>query len=206
VPTTRIIVPSGHLGTMPFFVESFQAGVSEKPDFIIADSGSCDIGPYPLGADIPPSSERFQRHDLENMLLAARRLGVPMIVGSASDTGTDRGVDQYVRLIREIAVEHGLTPFRLAAIYAEMSIPALRSHFDAGARITGLNGRPDLDVETLERTDRVVAVMGVEPILAACRAEQTSSSAADPATSPFSQRPSSSGVTAGPTPTSRARR
>ena len=65
MPTTRIIVPSGHLGTMPFFVESFQAGVSEKPDFIVADSGSCDIGPYPLGADVPPSSEKFQRHDLE---------------------------------------------------------------------------------------------------------------------------------------------
>jgi len=158
------------MGTMPFLEESFRAGVEQKPDFIIADSGSCDIGPYPLGADIPPSAEAFQRHDLEQMLLAARRLGVPMIVGSASDTGTDRGVDQYVRLVRAIAAEHGLAPFRLAALYSEVPAASLRAALEAGRRIEGLGGRPDLDAATLERTDRIVAVMGVEPVRAALRA------------------------------------
>lgn len=169
MPTTKIIVPSGHMGTMPFSVESFRAGVTEKPDFIICDSGSCDIGPYPLGADIPPSAEAFQKHDLEHMLLAARELGVPMIVGSASDTGTDRGVDQYVRLIREITARHKLKPFKLAAIHTEMPVSALRDRMNGGEIITGLNGRPDLDKDTLERTDRVVAVVGVEPIMAALK-------------------------------------
>ncbi len=167
MPTTKIIVPSGHLGTMPFSPESFRAGVEQKPDFIIADSGSCDIGPYPLGADIPPSSEEFQRQDLERMLIAAAELGVPMIVGSASDTGSDRGVDQYIRLIREIAAEHRLAPFKLAAIYSEMPMAQLRQLIADGTVITGLNGRPDLDAETVARTDRVVAAMGVEPILTA---------------------------------------
>jgi hypothetical protein len=157
------------MGTMPFSEESFLAGVAEKPDFIIADSGSCDIGPYPLGADIPPSAEAFQRHDLEHMLLAARKLGVPMIVGSASDTGTDRGVDQYVRLIGDIARQHGLAPFRLAAIHTEMPVAALRARLEGGETISGLNGRADLDIATLERTDRVVAVVGAEPIMEALK-------------------------------------
>ena len=46
-----ILCPTGHLGFTPLEKDSFLAGCELKPDFIIADSGSCDIGPYPLGAD-----------------------------------------------------------------------------------------------------------------------------------------------------------
>ena len=88
-----ILSPTGHLGFTPIERGSFDLGVARGPDAIVADSGSCDIGPQPLGADEHCSPEEWQRHDLELMLLAARRLGVPMIVGSASDTGTNRGVD-----------------------------------------------------------------------------------------------------------------
>src|SRR5262249_48704254 len=102
--------------------------------------------------------------DIEAMLLAARRLGIPLIIGSASDTGTDRGVDQYVRLVREIAAEHRLAPFRLAAIYSEMPVEDIRKRLLAGATIRGLNGRPDADAGPLDRTDRLVAVMAAEPI------------------------------------------
>ena len=162
--TVRIITPTGHLGTTPLEKASFERGCAASPDFIVADSGSADIGPYPLGADRPASDEVWQRHDIEAMLLAARRLGIALILGSASDTGTDREVDQYVRLVREIAAEHGLGPFRLAAIYSEIPGDEIRRRLKDGATIRGLNGRPDCDAATLDRTDRVVAVMGAEPI------------------------------------------
>jgi hypothetical protein len=45
--------------------------------------------PGPLGANVSSSPLLWQRHDLEHMLLGARRLGVPMIVGSAGDTGSN---------------------------------------------------------------------------------------------------------------------
>ena len=160
----RIITPTGHLGTTPLEKASFERGCAASPDFIVADSGSADIGPYPLGADRPASDEVWQRHDIEAMLLAARRLRIPLILGSASDTGTDRGVDQYVRLVREIAAEHRLAPFRLAKIYSEIPVDEVRRRLKDGATIRGLNGRPDCDAATLDRTDRVVAVMGAEPI------------------------------------------
>src|SRR5262245_34220593 len=116
-----ILSPTGHLGFTPIERESFEIGVARRPDAIVADSGSCDIGPQPLGADEHCSPEEWQRHDLELMLLAARRLGVPMIVGSASDTGTDRGVHQYAEIVRELARRHRLAPFTLASICSEVS-------------------------------------------------------------------------------------
>ena len=73
--TIRIITPTGHLGTTPLEKASFERGCAASPDFIVADSGSADIGPYPLGADRPACDEVWQRHDIEAMLLAARRLG-----------------------------------------------------------------------------------------------------------------------------------
>src|SRR5688572_20093297 len=121
----KIIVPTGHLGTTPLEKGSFERGCAEKPDFIIADSGSADIGPYPLGADRSSSDEVWQRHDLEAILLAARRLRIPMIIGSAADTGTDRGVDRFVHLIHDIAAEHTLAPFRLARIHSEVPVAEL---------------------------------------------------------------------------------
>ena len=168
--TIRIITPTGHLGTTPLEKASFERGCAMSPDFIVADSGSADIGPYPLGADKAASDEVWQRHDIEAMLLAARRLGIPLILGSASDTGTDRGVDQYVRLIQEITAQHRLAPFRLAAIYSEIPVDEIRRRFKNGATIRGLNGRPDADAATLDRTDRLVAVMGAEPIREALKA------------------------------------
>lgn len=122
------------------------------------------MGPYPLGADKSASNEAFQRHDLEHMLLAARRLEIPMIVGSAADAGTDRGVASFVAMLRDIAAEHRLPPFNLATITAEIAVDDLRQRLAAGERIAGLNGRDDLDEATLDATDRVVAVMGAEPI------------------------------------------
>jgi hypothetical protein len=160
-----ILSPTGHLGFTPIERGSFEIGVGRGPDAIVADSGSCDIGPQPLGADEHCSPEEWQRHDLELMLLAARRLGVPMIVGSASDTGTDRGVNQYAEIIRDLARQHRLAPFTLATIYSEVSRDELARRLAAGVRVEGLDGRPDLTPDVLARTDRLVAVMGVEPII-----------------------------------------
>lgn len=166
----KIMSPTGHLGFTPIERGSFDLGVAEGPDAIVADSGSADIGPYPLGADLAHSPEEWQRGDLELCLLAARQLDVPLVIGSASDTGTDRGVDRYVEIINELATQHGLSPFRLAAIRSEVSPERLAGFLESGITITGLNGRQDADREVIARTDHAVAVMGVEPIAAALEA------------------------------------
>lgn len=165
-----ILCPTGHLGFTPLEPASFRAGCALKPDFIIADSGSCDIGPYPLGADGQASPAAWQRHDVEIMLLEARRLGVPMIIGSASDTGTDRGVRQFAEIVRAVAAEHKLAPFVMATIFSELTREQVLARIEGGATVQGLDGRADADAATIARTDRIVAVMGAEPIAAALRA------------------------------------
>src|ERR671922_1265103 len=122
----KIISPNGHLGFAPIRVESFRLGVAARPDCIAADSGSDDVGPIPLGSDTSTSPVAWQTHDLEQMLLASRELGVPMIIGSSGDTGSNSRVDLFVRIIRELAVKHRLPKFRLGHFYSEIAKDELR--------------------------------------------------------------------------------
>ena len=43
----RIVSPNGHLGFAPTRPGSFYESLRHQPDYLIADSGSCDIGPGP---------------------------------------------------------------------------------------------------------------------------------------------------------------
>jgi len=63
--TLRIVCPNGHLGFAPIKTGSFRIGCESEPDLICADSGSCDVGPVPLGADISSSPRQSQVDDLE---------------------------------------------------------------------------------------------------------------------------------------------
>ncbi|MBV9016327.1 MAG: glutamate mutase, partial [Alphaproteobacteria bacterium] len=156
-PSLRLLCPNGHLGFAPIKPGSFALGCAAEPDAICADSGSCDVGPGPLGADISSSPRRWQEQDLDAMLLAARRLGVPMIIGSAGDTGSNSRVDLFVAMIQELAAKHRLPKFRLGYFYSEIAKDDLRRRMLAGDTVEGLDGRPPLDVATLDATDRVVA-------------------------------------------------
>lgn len=159
----KIICPNGHLGFAPIRLESFQLAVDAGTDFIAADSGSDDIGPGPLGNDTCTSPQEWQRHDLEHMLLAARKLGVPMIIGSSGDTGSNSRVDLYVNMIREIAQKHSLVPFKLGYFYSEVTKEWLNSRMEVGERIAGLDGFADLTPRELDETARIVAMAGVHP-------------------------------------------
>ena len=161
--TLRFLAPNGHLGFAPLKTGSFERGVAAHPDFIVADSGSDDIGPGPLGSDTSTAPEAWQRHDLEHILLASRKLGVPMLIGSAGDTGSNSRVDRYVAMIQEIAARHALPPFRLGYFYSEVSRDLLRRRLAAGETIKGLNGRSDLTLPEIEATDRIVAMAGIHP-------------------------------------------
>jgi hypothetical protein len=164
--TARIICPNGHLGFAPLKVESFRLGVAARPDFIAADSGSDDVGPVPLGADVSTSPLPWQTHDLEAMLIAARELQVPMIIGSAGDTGSNSRVDLYVRIIQDIASTHGWKKFKLGYFYSEVSKDYLRAKMRSGDAIEGLDGRPPLTEDELDATTRIVGMAGVHPYLA----------------------------------------
>lgn len=161
----KVICPNGHLGFAPIRPESFRLGVETRPDVIAADSGSDDIGPVPLGTDTSTSPLAWQTHDLEHMLLAARRLGVPMIIGSAGDTGTNSRVDLYVRIVRELAAKHRLPRFKLGYFYSEVDKALIRDRMRANGGVQGLNGRSALTDTELDATERVVAMAAAHPFV-----------------------------------------
>ena len=136
-----------------------------NPDFIVADSGSDDIGPVLLGSDTSCSPLEGQTQDLERMLLASRSLGVPMIIGSAGDTGANSRVDLYVGIIKDLAVKHKLSGFKLGYFYSEVEQDLLREKLRQGEAIEGLHGRAELTLQDIEATDRVVALAGVHPYM-----------------------------------------
>lgn len=163
----RIVSPNGHLGFAPTKEESFHLAAATKPDYYCADSGSDDIGPAALGADRSVSMYKWQKHDLELMLLAAREQDVPMLIGSAGDCGSNSRVDMYVQIIKDLATEHGLPPFKLAYFYSEVDTAMLADKHRDGVIFEGLDGRSNLALEEIKATERSVAVTGIHPYVKA---------------------------------------
>ena len=71
-----------------------------------------------------------------------RRLDVPMIVGSAGDTGSNSRVDLFVDIVRDLAEKHGLAGFRVGYFYSEVGKDVLRRRILAGDTIAGLGPAP----------------------------------------------------------------
>ena len=161
--TMRILIPTGHLGTVPFRSESFYRGMETRPDYVVADAGSSDPGPVFLGADIPLGF--FERDDLERLLVASREQGIPMLIGSAGDSGANSRVDLFVSIIKELAEAHRIPKFKLGYFYSNMSKEYLRRKIEDGRVVEGLGGFPPLTVEEVEGTDQMVAVAGIHPFI-----------------------------------------
>lgn len=161
----RIVCPNGHLGFSPTKEESFFLAAETKPDYYCSDSGSDDIGASALGADRSVSMYKWQKHDLELMLLKAREQNVPMIIGSAGDTGSNSRVDMYVQIIKDLAKEHNLPPFKIGYFYSEVDKSYLVNKLKNNVVIEGLDSRNNLTIEDIEATERVVAVAGVHPYI-----------------------------------------
>lgn len=161
-----ILCPNGHMGFAPSKEESFWIGVEDNPNYYCCDSGSNDIGPAPLGVDKSVSPYEWQVHDLEMMLVASRKQGVPMIIGSSGDTGTNSRVDMYVDIIKKLAKKHEIPKFKLGYFYSEVPVQHIVDRLEQGVEIEGLDGRPNLTVEEAKSTERMVAVAGVHPFMA----------------------------------------
>src|SRR5262245_46726766 len=95
------------------------------------DMGSIDIGPaYRGGGKMAPTRVGAKR-DLRKVLRAARRLDIPLIVGSAGSAGARPHLEQTLDIIREIAREDGLS-FRMAVVAADVPRSELKRAIAAG--------------------------------------------------------------------------
>jgi hypothetical protein len=163
----RILSPTGVCGS-GFIESSFERGLAQKPHFIGCDAGSTDPGPAYLGSGRTAFPRAAVRRDLRLMLIGARKLGIPLIIGSAGTAGADSQLAFMHELVEEIAVEEKLS-FRLALIHSEQDKEYLREKLRAG-RIKPLLPAPPFDEAVIDRSEHIVGMMGVEPFQQALKA------------------------------------
>jgi len=70
-------------------------------------------------------------------------------------------------MIRDLTKKHHLALFKLVYFYSQLDKAYLQKKMDQGIMIEGLDGRKNLILEELERTDRIVAMAGVHPFIKA---------------------------------------
>ncbi|UFN50862.1 DUF1446 domain-containing protein [Roseomonas sp. OT10] len=130
-----------------------------------ADAGTTDAGPYALGSGECAFAREAVASDLEAIILGARARGIPVLIGSCGTAGADIQVDWCLDIVREIAGRHR-TPLRVALVYAEQPKSRLAAQLALG-QIRPLDPAPPFDAGTIDRADRIVGMMGIEPLQAA---------------------------------------
>ncbi len=151
-----------------YAAEEFQRHLEDGWDFIGVDAGSTDPGPYYLGSGRGFVKEAQTRRDLEPALVAAVRLGIPLILGSAGGSGARPHVERTVALVRELARRNGLHA-RMAVLYSDLSRARVAAALRRG-RVSPCGGAPELTPEQFAQTGRIVAQFGTEPIAEALKA------------------------------------
>jgi hypothetical protein len=157
-------MPVGALGAS-INEQAFENGLLMQPDVIAIDAGSTDSGPSYLARGACKYFHKSIESDLRIAVKGARKLGIPLFVGSCGTCGTDNMVDECAGTVEKILKEEGLSA-KIAKVYSQQDIGGLKKKWETGL-VRPLDGAPAADAETLDGCSNVVAVMGIEPILEA---------------------------------------
>jgi hypothetical protein len=163
----RILSATGVCGS-GFVESSFEKGLAQEPAFIGCDAGSTDPGPEYLGEGTTAFPVDAIRRDLRLMLLGARRLDIPLLVGSAGTAGGDTQLALVRHIVEDIAAAEGLS-FRLALIHSEQRKDYVGRRLAQG-RVKPLWPAPPFDAAVIERSAHIVGMMGAEPFIRALEA------------------------------------
>ena len=99
---------------------------------------------------------------------AAQSKKIPLIIGSAGTAGGHPHVERLKEITLEIASESGMS-FKLAIIDAEQDKSKLTDLLNRG-KITPMESL-GLDHDTIQKSERIVGMMGVDPYVFALRHE-----------------------------------
>lgn len=161
---TRILVPSGALG-LGYDRAALARGVAAAPDIIAIDGGSTDSGPAYLGGGRSKYSRASTAAEWAELLTARERAQCPLVIGTAGTCGTDGMVDLLFEITCEILGQRGQGA-RIARLYCSQSADKVAKAF-ADGRLLGLHPAPEIDRESIEACENIVALAGVEQVGAA---------------------------------------
>jgi hypothetical protein len=165
--TTRILVPAGALGS-GVRADEVEAGLVLSPHAIALDAGSTDSGPAYLATGKSKYSRQSVRRDLEILMAARHRAGIPLLIGSCGTSGCDAAVDWTLEIVLELAAAQATSP-RIAVLYAEQDRATIQAKLAAGA-VRPLAPAGALEAGRIEACDHIVVLLGPEPYVAALEA------------------------------------
>lgn len=165
--TFKLVAATGMLGS-GFRPESIDKAIEQGAQMIGCDAGSTDSGPNGLAQGKSHFSVAAVRRDVSNILGRAVKAGIPLIIGSAGTSGSDKSLASLVEIVRDLAREQDLH-FRMAIIHSELSKDVVLEHVSSG-RARPIAPSQPLTEEDVNDSMHIVAMMGVEPIQEALEA------------------------------------
>lgn len=163
-----VLTPTGTLG-YGFDEAALERGLSMNPDVIAVDAGSTDPGPHYLGSGEPLVSKFSIKRELTELIVAAKKRKIPLVVGSAGGAGSVAHVDATVQIVREIVKENALS-LRLAYIYSDVSADRVKRALRAD-EVQMFEASFELTEDLVDASEAIVAQMGYEPIIEALQQE-----------------------------------
>lgn len=163
----KVLVPTGSLGAGVREAE-VAYGLARGAHAIACDAGSTDSGAAYLATGKSKNNRGAVKRDLTILMKAQAEAGVPIIVGTAGQAGGDINLDWTRDIVVEVAGELGLAP-KIALLRCEQSKETVKRLNTAG-RIRPLPPLGPLDEAAVDACDHIVAVLGVEPYVAALEA------------------------------------
>lgn len=163
-----VIVPTGMLGAGVIHREDLRKAIQGGARAIACDAGSTDSGPSYLARGVSKMNREAIHGDLMILMDEAFRARIPLLIGTCGTCGTDSAVDWTRDIALEVAAALGIAP-KIACLYSEQS-PGKLVAMNRAAKITPLSPMGALSDEVLMSCDHIVALMGVEPYIAALEA------------------------------------
>ena len=164
---TIILVPIGALG-LGVDAGDVERGIAAGAHAMACDAGSTDSGPAYLARGVAKYSRAAVKADLAILMRAQQKAGIPLLIGSCGTSGCDQALDWTRNIALEIAHEHGLRP-RIAVLYSEQD-PAQMARAAAQGKVAPLAPMESAKPELFQSCERIVALMGPEPYIAALEA------------------------------------
>jgi hypothetical protein len=164
----KIIALNGLLG-YGYAAESLEKAREMEIDYVGVDAGSTDPGPHYLGNGTSFTDRNAVKRDIELALVYALEKKIPFVIGSAGGAGGNVHVEWVKDIIEEIVAENNLK-FKMAIIQSEVTKEYVREKLRAG-KIRDMGPGLPLTEEVIDRCERIVTQIGIEPFMKALESD-----------------------------------
>lgn len=164
--TTRVLVPAGALG-LHYDKKALEKGLKRNPDIIAIDGGSTDSGPAYLGQGVSKYSRVSTKTEWKGLMKARELANIPLLIGTAGTCGTNRSVDWFLEITKEIAKELNQS-LKIVLIKCSQSNKETKKAYLSG-KIRPLPNAPKLSKKIISSCTNIVALAGAEQVIDALK-------------------------------------